>query len=94
MFALLMGLLACGEKEATIEAAASAETSQTETVTGTTETTTTSTTTTTDGDVPTAVYPATGDVQQVAPDAGTTVSGTDVLTTESQNTDATTGDAQ
>lgn len=94
MFALLMSLMACGEKQVNTEVATTEEATQTETVTGTTETTNTSTTSTTNGDIPTAVYPATSDVQQVAPDAGTTVSGTDVLTTESQNTDATTGDAQ
>lgn len=82
MFALLISLMACGEKEATTEVATTETTTETQT-TGT--------------DVPTAVYPSTEEVKQVAPDAGTTVSGTDVTqttTTTTTETTQTTEDSQ
>lgn len=81
MFTLLFSLMACGEKEATTEVAATETTTEIQT-TGT--------------DVPTAVYPSTEEVKQIAPDAGTTtVSGTDVTTTTTTTeTTQTTEDSQ
>ena len=69
MFALLVGLMACGEKEVATTVATTEETEATEVVV--------------DGVIlPTAVYPETETVKQVAPDGGTnTLSGSDVVTT-------------
>ena len=76
MFTLLISLMACGEKEVATEVATANQT--------TTENTVTS-------KVPTAVYPLTEEVKQVAPDAGTTaLSGADVTTTGGDTTTDTT----
>jgi hypothetical protein len=93
MFTLLLGLLACGEKEATTNTDDVATTEEVQTTEADSNTTT---------EVPTAVYPETKEVTQVAPDEseGTTsvvnLVGSDdnTDTTNTTTTTETNGDAQ
>ena len=91
MFVFLLGFLACGDQEATIDNTDVATTTeQVDATEGTTKTTTTAN----DSTVQSAVYPAIKDVTSVAPDGDTTLSGTDVGTTTETTTKTTNGDAQ